>query len=120
MRGSNGEVVDVNRYTDKLDYDRRVYRLSRHGAFVGEYKTPEELGKVVDLAQLVEDEDHTSAEGDTGPPSTSCSTVSRAQRAAGSSTSRSARSSGPRQVSGAAGGACRDVAGGTDLIKAVG
>jgi hypothetical protein len=33
-----------------------VYRLSRHGVFVGEYKTPEELGKVVDLATLVEDD----------------------------------------------------------------
>jgi hypothetical protein len=65
MRGSNGEVVDVIRYTDKLGDDRRVYRLLRHGEFVGEYTTPEELGKVVELAQLVEEEDHTGAEGDT-------------------------------------------------------
>ena len=54
MRGPNGVVVDVIRYRDKLGYDRRCYRLSRHGVFVGEYKTPEELGKVVDLAELVE------------------------------------------------------------------
>jgi len=34
----------------------RVYRLHRHGVFVGEYRTPDELGKVVDLAGLVDDE----------------------------------------------------------------
>ena len=56
MRGPNGEVVDVIRCRDKLGYDRRVYRLTRHGTFVGEYKTPEDLGKVVDLATLIEDE----------------------------------------------------------------
>src|SRR5215207_10778502 len=46
MRGPNGAVVDVIRYTDTLGYDRRVYRLSRHRVFIGEYKTPDELGKV--------------------------------------------------------------------------
>jgi hypothetical protein len=56
LRGQNGEVVDVVRYTDKLGHDRRMYRLHRHGVFVGEYKTPEELAKVVDLTTLVEDE----------------------------------------------------------------
>ena len=49
-------MVDVIRYRDKLGYDRRCYRLSRHGVFIGEYTTPEELGKLVDLAELVEDE----------------------------------------------------------------
>jgi len=58
MRGPDGVVVDVICYMDKLGYDRRVCRLSRHGVFLGEYKTPEELGKVVDLAELVEDENH--------------------------------------------------------------
>jgi hypothetical protein len=56
MRGPSGEVVEVIRYTDKLGYDQKVYRLSRHGVFIGEYKTPEELGKVVDLEELVEDD----------------------------------------------------------------
>jgi hypothetical protein len=56
MRGPNGVVVDVIRYRDKMQQDRRVYRLTRQGVFVGEYKTPEELGKVVDLAELVEDD----------------------------------------------------------------
>jgi hypothetical protein len=37
----------------------RVYRLSRHGVFIGEYKTPEELAKVVDLAAPVWEEDKT-------------------------------------------------------------
>jgi hypothetical protein len=55
MRGPNGVVVDVIRYRDKMQQDRRVYRLTRHGVFVGEYKTPADLGKVVDLAELVED-----------------------------------------------------------------
>ena len=56
MRGPNGDVVDVIRYRDKLGYDRRVYGLTRHGVFIGEYKTPDELGKAVDLAELVEDD----------------------------------------------------------------
>ena len=56
MRGPNGVVVDVIRYVDKLGYDRKVYRLSRQRVFIGEYKTPEELEKVVDLAELVEEE----------------------------------------------------------------
>ena len=61
MRGPNGEVVEVIRYVDKLGYDRKVYRLSRHGVFIGEYKTPEELGTVVDLARLVEDDPRQAA-----------------------------------------------------------
>jgi len=43
-------------YTDTAGRDRRVYRLRRHGVFIGEYQTPEELGKAVDLAALVEDD----------------------------------------------------------------
>lgn len=49
-------VMDVIRCRDKMQQDRRVYRLSRHGVFVGEYKTPEDLAKLVDLAELVEDD----------------------------------------------------------------
>jgi len=52
MRGPDGVVVVVIRYRDKMQLDRRCYRLSRHGVFVGEYKTPEELGKVINLAAL--------------------------------------------------------------------
>jgi hypothetical protein len=55
LRGPNGVVVEVIRYLDKLGYDRRVYRLSRHRVFIGEYTTPEELGKAVYLATLIED-----------------------------------------------------------------
>jgi hypothetical protein len=44
MRGPNGEVVDVIRYTDMSGYGRRCYRLQRHGCSSREYKTPEELG----------------------------------------------------------------------------
>ena len=57
MRGPNGVVVDGIRYRDKMQRDRRCYRLTRHARFVGEYKTPEELGKVADLAELVQDSD---------------------------------------------------------------
>ena len=57
LRGSSGEVVDLIAYLDTAGRDRRVYRLSRHGVFVGEYTTPEELGRHVDLAKLVEDEE---------------------------------------------------------------
>ncbi len=52
----NGEVVDVIRYTDMSGYGRRCYRLQRHGCSSREYETPDELGKVVDLAALVEEE----------------------------------------------------------------
>jgi hypothetical protein len=55
MRGPNGAVVEVIRYRDKMQQDRRVYRLTRHGVFVGEYKTPDELAKVINLGELVED-----------------------------------------------------------------
>ena len=56
LRGRSGEVVDLIAYTDTAGRDRRCYRLSRHGVFIGEYKTPEELGMVVDVAWLVEDD----------------------------------------------------------------
>ena len=62
MRGPNGEVVDVIAYRDKMQQDRKIYRLTVHRVFVGEYKTPEELGKVVHLAELGKD--------DPGPPTT--------------------------------------------------
>ena len=42
-------------YTDKLGYTRRVLRLERHGVFVGDFRTVEELGQHVDVATLRED-----------------------------------------------------------------
>jgi hypothetical protein len=56
LRGESGEVVDLVTYVDKMQQTRRVYRLSRPGIFIGEYKTVEELAKHVDLATLVEDD----------------------------------------------------------------
>ena len=56
MRGPNDVVVDVIRYRDKMQQDRRCYRLTQHGVFVGEYKTPDDLAEVIDLAELVEDD----------------------------------------------------------------
>jgi hypothetical protein len=57
MRGPNGETVEVVSYVDKMQIHRRVYRLKRHGTWVGDYKSADELAKVVDLAELVEDRD---------------------------------------------------------------
>jgi hypothetical protein len=48
-------------------------RLRSHEVFVGEYKTPDEVAKVVDLAQLVEDDAGAPMdEGD--PPRRGCGT----------------------------------------------
>jgi hypothetical protein len=57
LRGKPGEVVDLIAYTHVAGRGRRLYRLSRHGVFVGEFTTPEELGKHVDLATLTEDDE---------------------------------------------------------------
>jgi hypothetical protein len=40
MRGPNGVVVDVIRYRDKMQQDRRVYRLTRHGKLVVSTRRP--------------------------------------------------------------------------------
>lgn len=56
MRGPNCIVVEVIRYRDKMQQNRRCYWLTRQGVFVGEYKTPEELAKVVGSAELLEDD----------------------------------------------------------------
>lgn len=50
-KGASGEVVDVIAYRDKMQQDRKVYRLTVHGVFIGEFKTPAELGKHVDLGR---------------------------------------------------------------------
>lgn len=55
LLGEGGEVVRHVEYTDKLGVRRRVLRLTRHGAHVGDFKTVEKLGKKVDLAGLVAD-----------------------------------------------------------------
>jgi hypothetical protein len=36
MRGPDGVVVDVIRYVDKMQDDRPCYRVTRHGASIGE------------------------------------------------------------------------------------
>jgi hypothetical protein len=55
LRGPDGETVEVVSYVDKMQTRRDVYRLRKRGAFIGDYKTVDELGKHVDLATLVED-----------------------------------------------------------------
>jgi hypothetical protein len=61
LRGRSGEVIDLIAYTDTAGRDRRVYRLSRHGVFIGEYKTVEELAEHVDVATLVENDPEQAA-----------------------------------------------------------
>jgi hypothetical protein len=42
-------------YTDKLGHTRRVLRLKRHGVFVGDYRTVDELARHVDVGALREE-----------------------------------------------------------------
>lgn len=63
LTGPGGVTVEHVTYTDKLGYVRRVLRLRRHGTFVGDYRTVDELAKggEVDLATLREEEPPPSA-----------------------------------------------------------
>jgi hypothetical protein len=54
LTGPGGVTVEHVTYTDKLGYTRRVLRLRRHGVFVDDYRTVEELARQVDLATLRE------------------------------------------------------------------
>jgi hypothetical protein len=56
LTGPGGVTVEHVTYTDKIGYTHRVLRLKRHGVFVGDYRTVEELGREVDVATLTEDE----------------------------------------------------------------
>lgn len=58
LTGSGGVTVEHVTYTDKLGHTRRVLRLRRHGVFVGDFRTVEELGREIDLATLREDPAH--------------------------------------------------------------
>ena len=57
LAGPGGVTVQHVTYTDKLGHTRRVLRLKRHGVFVGDYRSVEELGRVVDVSTLREDGD---------------------------------------------------------------
>ena len=56
LTGPGGVTVEHVTYTDKIGYTRKVLRLKRHGIFVGDYRTVEELGRHVDVGTLVEEE----------------------------------------------------------------
>ena len=58
LAGPEGVSVEQVTYADKLGYRHRVLRLRRHGVFVGDYGTVEELSRHVDLAALREDDGH--------------------------------------------------------------
>jgi hypothetical protein len=57
LTGPGGVTVEHVTYTDKLGYTHRVLRLKRHGVFVGDYRSVEELGRQVDVGTLHEEED---------------------------------------------------------------
>jgi hypothetical protein len=54
LTGPGGVTVQHVTYTDKLGYQRKVLRLGRHGAFIRDFRTVEELAKEVDLSTLRE------------------------------------------------------------------
>ena len=54
LTGPEGVTVEHVTYTDKLGYHRKVLRLRRHGAFIRDFRTVEELAAEVDLATLRE------------------------------------------------------------------
>jgi hypothetical protein len=56
LTGPGGVTVEHVAYTDKLGYQRRVLRLKRHGVFVRDFRSVEELGRHVDVAGLQQDE----------------------------------------------------------------
>jgi hypothetical protein len=55
--GPNGEIVDVIRLRGKDGVTRELYRLRRHGRFVANCATPDELAEYVDPATLTEEDD---------------------------------------------------------------
>jgi hypothetical protein len=55
LRGPDGVTVEVVAYVDEMQIHRQVYRLQRHGVWIGDDKTVDELGRHVDLSTLVED-----------------------------------------------------------------
>jgi hypothetical protein len=57
LTGPGGVTVEHVTYTDKIGHTHRVLRLKRHGVFVGDYRSVEELGLQVDVGTLREEED---------------------------------------------------------------
>jgi hypothetical protein len=57
LTGPGGVTVEHVTYTDKIGHSHRVLRLKRHGVFVGDFRSVEELGRQIDVATLREDED---------------------------------------------------------------
>ena len=57
LTGPGGVTVEHVTYTDKIGHTHRVLRLKRHGVFVGDYRSVDELGRQVDVGTLREEED---------------------------------------------------------------
>jgi hypothetical protein len=56
LTGPGGVSVEHVTYLDKLGYTHRVLRLKRHGVFVGDYRSVEELGHEIDVVTLTDDD----------------------------------------------------------------
>lgn len=56
LTGPGGVTVEHVTYTDKLGYTRKVLRLKRHGVFVADFRSVDDLSKEVDVATLQEEE----------------------------------------------------------------
>jgi hypothetical protein len=55
LTGPGGVTVEHVTYRDKIGHTHRVLRLKRHGVFVGDFRSVEELGRQVDVATLREE-----------------------------------------------------------------
>ena len=58
LAGPGGVTVEPVDYTDKLGHRQCVLRLRRHGVWIGDFRTVEELGKHVAIGELREEERH--------------------------------------------------------------
>jgi hypothetical protein len=55
LTGPGAVTVEHVTYTDKLGHTHRVLRLKRHGVFVGDYRSVEQLAREIDVASLRDD-----------------------------------------------------------------
>ena len=55
LTGPGGVTVEHVTYTDKIGHTHRVLRLKRHGVFVGDYRSVDELARHVDVGALREE-----------------------------------------------------------------
>jgi hypothetical protein len=57
LRGPGGITVEQVDFVDKAGHRQRVLRARQHGVFLGDFRSVEELAKVLDVSELTEDDD---------------------------------------------------------------